>query len=173
MAYAFDDIKKVGVIGAGLMGAGIAQVLATVGYDVVLNDMNAEALAKAKTDIEGRIDRLVEKGKLEADAAAAAKGRLTTSGDLTSLADTQMVIEAIIERLDIKQSLFAELEGIVSADCILASNTSSLSIASIAKNCENRARVVGMHFFNPVPLMKLVEVIGGAATDAGVVDATY
>jgi 3-hydroxybutyryl-CoA dehydrogenase len=173
MAYAFDDIKKVGVIGAGLMGAGIAQVLATVGYDVVLNDMNAEALAKAKTDIEGRIDRMVEKGKLEADAAAAAKGRLTTSGDLTSLADTQMVIEAIIERLDIKQSLFAELAGIVSADCILASNTSSLSIASIAKNCENRARVVGMHFFNPVPLMKLVEVIGGAATDAGVVDATY
>jgi len=173
MAYAFEDIKKVGVIGAGLMGAGIAQVLASVGYDVVLNDMNADALAKAQSDINGRIDRLVEKGRMESDAAEAAKARLTTSGDLSSMADVQMVIEAIIERLDIKQSLFADLEGIVTDDTILASNTSSLSIASIAKNCQNRARVVGMHFFNPVPLMKLVEVIGGAATDTGVVDATY
>lgn len=173
MAYSFDDIKKVGVIGAGIMGAGIAQVLATVGYDVVLNDMNADALAKAQADINGRIDRLAEKGKLSADEAEAAKARLTTSGELSSMADVQVVIEAIIERLDIKQSLFADLEGIVSPGTILASNTSSLSIASIAKNCTNRERVVGMHFFNPVPLMKLVEVIPGAATDHGVTDATY
>jgi len=173
MAYSFEEISKVGVIGAGLMGAGIAQVLATSGYHVVLNDQNAEALQSAHGQIAARINRLAEKGKLSPSEAEAAKARLTTAGDLSAMADVHMVIEAIIERLDIKQSLFAQLEAIVSDDTILASNTSSLSIASIAKNCQRRDRVVGMHFFNPVPLMRLVEVIGGAATDGQVLETTY
>jgi 3-hydroxybutyryl-CoA dehydrogenase len=173
MAYSFEEISKVGVIGAGLMGAGIAQVLATSGYHVVLNDQNAEALQSAHGQIAARIDRLAEKGKLSSSEAEAAKARLTTAGDLSAMADVHMVIEAIIERLDIKQSLFAQLEAIVSNDTILASNTSSLSIASIAQNCRRRDRVVGMHFFNPVPLMRLVEVIGGAATDGQVLETTY
>ncbi|UWR35564.1 3-hydroxyacyl-CoA dehydrogenase (plasmid) [Sulfitobacter sp. W027] len=172
MAYTFEDIKTVGVIGAGLMGAGIAQVLMTSGYDVILNDMNADALSRARSSIGDRIDRLAEKGRITSKAAAAAKGRLKISADLSTLADAQLVIEAIIERLDIKQKLFTDLESIVGAQTILASNTSSLSIASIAKACENRGRVVGMHFFNPVPLMKLVEVIGGASTDQAVIDTT-
>lgn len=170
MAYALEDIKTVGVIGAGLMGAGIAQVLMTSGYDVILNDMNADALSRARGSIGDRIDRLAEKGRITGEAAAAAKGRLKISADLPALADAELVIEAIVERLDIKQKLFTELEAIVGAETILASNTSSLSIASIAKACENRGRVVGMHFFNPVPLMKLVEVIGGASTDRAVID---
>lgn len=173
MAYAFNDVRKLGVIGAGLMGAGIAQVLATSGFEVVLNDQNEEALAAAESAIKARIDRLAEKGKLDAAEADAAKARLVVTPELGAMGDVQMVIEAIIERLDIKQGLFAQLEGIVSPETILASNTSSLSIASIAKNCERRERVVGMHFFNPVPLMRLVEVIGGAASDPVAIEATY
>ncbi|GAA4230121.1 3-hydroxybutyryl-CoA dehydrogenase [Sagittula marina] len=172
MAYAFEDIRKVGVIGAGIMGAGIAQVLATSGFEVVLNDMSAEAIEKARAGIDARIDRLTEKGRLEPEQAEAAKARLSGSCELSALSDVQLVVEAIVERLDVKQGLFSELEKIVSPKTILASNTSSLSIASIAKACDRRDRVVGMHFFNPVPLMKLVEVIGGAATDRSVIDTT-
>lgn len=170
MALSFDDIHTVGVVGSGIMGAGIAQVLLTAGYDVILNDQRADALAKAADDIAARLDRLAEKGQLTVDAATAAKGRLRTTETLADMAPAQVVIEAIIERLDIKQSLFQQLEGILAPDAVLASNTSSLSIAAIGKTCTQRERVCGLHFFNPVPLMKLVEVIPGPFTTDAVTE---
>ena len=159
-----SDVSVLGVVGAGPMGAGIAQIGLTAGLKVVLFDLNAEALAKAAHDIEGRIARLVEKGQLPEGAVAEAMARLTLATSLADFASADAVIEAIIERLEPKQALFAGLEGIVSADCMLASNTSSLSVAAIARNCSHKARVCGLHFFNPVPLMKLVEVIAAPST---------
>lgn len=168
MALSITDVTTIGVVGAGLMGAGIAQVLASAGYRVILNDQNTGALDSAATGIAARIDRLVEKGRMTPEEAEAAKGRLSTSGDLADMAPAQVVIEAIVERLDIKQALFQRLEEIVAEDAILASNTSSLSIAAIGKTCRHRERICGLHFFNPVPLMKLVEVIRGPFTSDAV-----
>ena len=163
-----SDVKVLGVVGAGPMGAGIAQVGLTSGMNVVLLDLNAEALAKAATDIEGRIARMVEKGQLPEGYAAEARARLTLATGIADFAPCDAVVEAIIERLEPKQALFAELEAVVSDDCILATNTSSLSVAAIAARCRNKARVCGLHFFNPVPLMKLVEVIVAPATSVDV-----
>lgn len=170
MALSIEDVNTVGVVGAGLMGAGIAQVLACSGYRVILGDQNEKALRAATDGIAARIDRLAEKGRMDMSEAAAAKDRLSTSGDLGAMAPAQVVIEAIIERLEIKQTLFQQLEEIVAEDAILASNTSSLSIAAIGKPCRRRERICGLHFFNPVPLMKLVEVIRGPYTSDAVDD---
>lgn len=170
MSHSFDEIETTAVVGAGLMGAGIAQVLAVAGYRVILHDQNATALAAAIEGIGGRIDRLAEKGQMTAAEAGAAKARLTAAGDLAELAPAQVVIEAVIERLDVKQELFKRLEGIVGEKAILASNTSSLTIAAIGKDCARRDRICGMHFFNPVPLLALVEVIAGPFTSQAVVD---
>jgi len=159
-------ISTLGVVGAGPMGAGIAQIGLTAGLNVVLFDLSQDALAKAGKEIEGRIARMVEKGQLDDDAVEQARSRLTLAATLDDFAPCEVVIEAIIERLEPKQALFAQLEGIVTETAILASNTSSLSIAAIAKGCRNTARVCGLHFFNPVPLMKLVEVIVAPATSA-------
>jgi 3-hydroxybutyryl-CoA dehydrogenase len=126
---------------------------------VVLFDLDAAALAKAGEDIASRIVRMVEKGQLPAEAVEDARGRLTLAASLSDFATCDVVVEAIVERLEPKQALFAELEGIVGPQAVLASNTSSLSIAAIAKRCRDRSRVCGLHFFNPVPLMKLVEVV--------------
>jgi 3-hydroxybutyryl-CoA dehydrogenase len=158
------DVKTLGVIGAGPMGAGIAQTGLAAGLDVILYDLDSAALAKAGDEIIGRISRLVEKGKLPEGAAQDAKARLTLAGALDAFAPADTVVEAIVERLEPKQKLFADLEKIVRDDTILATNTSSLSVAAIASRCENKARVCGLHFFNPVPLMKLVEVIVGPST---------
>jgi len=146
------------------MGAGIAQVGLTSGLDVVLYDVNAEAARKASETIFGFIARLEEKGKLEAGFAAAAKGRLRLASELGELAPCEAVIEAIVERLDVKQKVFSALEGVVSADALLATNTSSLSVAEIAIHCAHKERICGLHFFNPVPLMRLVEVVVAPAT---------
>ena len=161
-------VQVLGVVGAGPMGAGIAQVGLTSGLAVVLFDLNAEALAKAGKEIEGRIARMVEKGQLAEGETGPAMDRLTLAASLADFASCDAVIEAIVERLEPKQALFAELEGIVAPDAILASNTSSLSIAAIARNCTHRHRVCGLHFFNPVPLMKLVEVIAAPGTSAAI-----
>jgi 3-hydroxybutyryl-CoA dehydrogenase len=161
-----SDGQVLGVVGAGPMGAGIAQIGLTAGLKIVLFDLNAEALARAGKDIEGRIARMVEKGQLPEGATSEAMARLTLAASLAKFAPCDMVIEAIIERLEPKQALFAELEAIVSPDAILASNTSSLSIAAIARNCARKERICGLHFFNPVPLMKLVEVIAAPGTSA-------
>ena len=152
------------------MGAGIAQVGLTSGLSVTLFDLNPAALAQSRTDILARIARMVEKGQLGEQAVPECDARLRLAAELADFADADLVIEAIVERLDVKQALFAELESVVQGDAILASNTSSLSIAAIAARCANRARVCGLHFFNPVPLMKLVEVVSAPSTSTGVVE---
>ena len=159
-----------GVVGAGAMGSGIAQVALTGGLAVILTDANAAQLDKARTALFARIDRLAEKRELKPELAAAAKARLTLTPDLGALAPCSVVVEAIVEDLEVKRKLFRTLEEVVGEDTILASNTSSIPIAAIAAACRHRRRVAGMHFFNPVPLMRLVEVIASADTDPAVVE---
>ena len=163
----------VAVIGSGAMGSGIAQVAAASGYTVKLFDTRAEAVAKAIADIGKVYGKLVEKGKMSAAEADAARARLHGVAGLAEVADAKLVVEAIVENLDVKRSLFADLEGIVGADAILATNTSSISVTAIAAKLRKPQRLVGMHFFNPVPLMALVEVISGLATDAAVAETVY
>ncbi len=158
-----EPLDTIGVIGAGAMGAGIAQAALTAGLGVIMHDASAAALAKARGEIHSRIARLAEKGQITAAAATEAEGRLTLAERLQELAPAQIVIEAIIEQLEPKQRLFTALEEIVSPATVLATNTSSLPVAAIARVCRHRERVCGLHFFNPVPLMRLVEVI--RATD--------
>jgi 3-hydroxybutyryl-CoA dehydrogenase len=158
----------IGVIGAGAMGSGIAQVAATAGHQVVLFDTAKAQLQKAQTSLQATLNKLVEKGKLTSDNATAIAGRITYADQLPAFASCNLIIEAIIENIDIKRNVFAEVEQLVSADTILASNTSSLSITSIAAACKKPERFLGIHFFNPAPLMPLVEVIPGVATDAQV-----
>ncbi len=154
----------IGVIGAGAMGRGIAQVAATGGMTVLLTDSRAEAVADAVRSIEKALARLEEKGTIDHCEMDQALGRIKPVKELADLAQCRLVIEAVVENLDVKQALLTQLEGIVSDDCILASNTSSLSITSIASKCRHPERVAGFHFFNPVPVMKLVEVIDGLRT---------
>ena len=159
-----------GVVGAGAMGAGIAQVALTGRMRVVLYDADRKALEKAQGDIAARLDRLVEKGQAKADAVAAAKGRLVLGSSMADFAPCVVVIEAIVENLDVKRQVFRALEEVVRPDAVLASNTSSIPIASIARPLRERRRVAGMHFFNPVPLMRLVEIISAAETDPEIPD---
>lgn len=155
---------KVGVLGAGSMGSGIAQVAAQNGHEVVLFDTNEAILEKSMAKLQKILARLVEKGRITAEEEKAIYGRITTVTDMQAYKGCGLVIEAIIENLDIKKSVFKQLEGIVDEHCILASNTSSLSIAAIAAACEHANRVIGIHFFNPAPLMKLVEIIPAIQT---------
>lgn len=157
-------MKKIGVIGSGSMGSGIAQVAATAGHEVFLFDNNPEALTKASAKLQKILNRLVEKGRIDDQEAKAIFGRIYLVDNLSAYSECSLVIEAIIENLDIKKKVFRQLEDIVSSDCILASNTSSLSIASIAAACDCPDRVIGIHFFNPAPLMKLVEIIPAIQT---------
>lgn len=156
---------RVAVIGAGAMGQGIVQVALMGGLAVVLLDSRDGGAAAGAEAVFGRLDRLVEKGRLEAAAVVAMKDRLTIGAALSEVADCDAVIEAVFEDLEVKQSLFRDIEAVVRPECPIASNTSSLPIASIARVCEHRHRVAGMHFFNPVPLMKLVEIVEGPETD--------
>ena len=170
-ALAKDSV--VAVIGSGAMGSGIAQVAAASGYTVKLFDTRAEAVDKAIADIGKVYGKLVEKGKMDAAAAQAARGRLHAVSALAGVADARLVVEAIVENLDVKRKLFADLEGIVAEDAILATNTSSISVTAIAAGLRKPQRLAGMHFFNPVPLMALVEVISGLATDSTVAETLY
>ena len=156
---------KIGVIGAGAMGSGIAQVAATAGHEVVLHDNSSQNLTKAKESLKSLFAKLVSKGKFSQDEANGILGRIKTSESLQNFKGCGLVIEAVIENLKIKQSIFHQLEGIVDEKCILASNTSSLSIASIASSCKRNERVIGIHFFNPAPLMPLVEIIPSMVSD--------
>ena len=162
-----DKNSIIGVVGSGAMGAGIAQVAAVAGHKVVVYDNNTTALDKAAANLTATLQKLQEKGKLS--NADEALGRLSYSNNLNDLSDCNLVIEAIIENLSIKTQLFAALEQQVCEDCVLASNTSSLSITAIAAACSRPDRVVGLHFFNPPPLMALVEVIPAIQSDAAVV----
>lgn len=160
-----DHSMKVAVIGAGTMGSGIAQVAAQAGHPVVLFDTRREAVDKALAGLRKTLDKLVEKGKFTAEQADGIHGRIAPASDLKDLAGSGLVIEAIIEDLGIKQKLFSELEDIVPADAILATNTSSLSVTAIAGGLKHPERMVGLHFFNPAPLLPLVEVVPGLASD--------
>jgi 3-hydroxybutyryl-CoA dehydrogenase len=161
---------KIGVLGAGSMGSGIAQVAATYGHEVVLFDTNEAAITKAMVGLNKILARLIEKGRMTAAEKTALIGRINPVNDMQAFAGCGLVIEAIIENLDIKKSVFAQLETIVGDDCILATNTSSLSVASIAAACQNAERVIGIHFFNPAPLMKLVEIIPAIQTSQSTLD---
>ncbi|WP_137895530.1 3-hydroxyacyl-CoA dehydrogenase [Ramlibacter sp. 2FC] len=158
----------VGIIGAGAMGRGIAQIAAQAGSQVLLFDTQPEAGAKAQAAIAAQWDKLQDKGRLSAEAVAGHKARLQVATALPELADCDLVVEAIVERLDVKQRLFAELEAIVQPSAVLVTNTSSLSVTAIAAGLKQPQRFAGYHFFNPVPLMKVVEVIAGLKTDAAV-----
>ncbi|GAA3995121.1 hypothetical protein GCM10022408_01890 [Hymenobacter fastidiosus] len=160
----------IGIIGSGAMGAGIAQVVATAGHTVRLLDQNAQALQRAGSAMQASLTRLAEKGKLTTEAAAATFARLHLTQDVTTFGDCELVLEAIVEDLAVKQQLFREVEMLVSDTCILASNTSSLSIASIAAACRKPERFIGIHFFNPAPIMQLVEVIPAVQTRAGLAE---
>ena len=161
---------KVGVIGSGAMGSGIAQVAATAGHAVVIYDTNKSALEKAKSGLDSTLKKLIEKQKISEQKATEISSLIAYADDLKSFSDCGLIIEAVVENLDVKQKLFSELESIVSDNCVLASNTSSLSITSIASACKKTNRVVGIHFFNPAPLMPLVEIIPGISTDKSMIE---
>lgn len=165
-----DKISTIGVIGAGTMGAGIAQVAAQSGYRVVLYDISDAVVQAALTKLAATLQKLVDKGRMTADAHTALLANITPSSNLADMSTAQVVIEAAPERLDLKQKLFAELDNHTAPDAILATNTSTLSVTQIAATTAHPARVVGMHFFNPAPLLPLVEVISGIQTEAGVAD---
>lgn len=155
---------KVGVLGAGTMGSGIAQVAAQNGHQVVLVDLNEHILLNSKEQLIAILDRLTEKGKITKEQAASTISNVCYSQDIHDFRDCGIVIEAILENLDIKSKVFTQLEQITAPDCILASNTSSLSIASIGAALEHPTQVIGIHFFNPAPLMPLVEIIPAVQT---------
>ncbi len=162
---------KVGIIGSGTMGRGIAQVAATAGYTVKLYDLNTDALQEAKASLEAIMDRLVEKEKIDSKEKDRILGNIDYVNTLRELKKSKLTIEAIVENIDIKQNVFSTLEKFVSEDCIMASNTSSLSIASIASSLAKPERCIGIHFFNPAPLMKLVEIVPAVQTSKETLDS--
>lgn len=155
---------KIMVLGAGTMGAGIVQVAAQAGFDVVVRDIKEEFVDRGIKGIEKSLDRSVSKGRISAEDKDAIMGRISGTVDLSQAADCDLVIEAAVEIMEIKKSIFKELDNICKSECILASNTSALSITEIGAATSRADKVIGMHFFNPVPAMKLVEVIKGSST---------
>ncbi len=164
-----SDVKKVGVIGAGTMGHGIAQVFATAGYPVVLRDISDEFVQRGIAAIGKNLDRMVKKQKITAEDRGAILGRIEGTTELDKLADVDVAVEAATENLDIKLKIFEDLDRITGPNAILASNTSSISITKIGKVTGRPDKVIGMHFMNPVPVMKLIEIIRGLQTS----DETY
>ncbi|HZY15502.1 MAG TPA: 3-hydroxyacyl-CoA dehydrogenase [Ramlibacter sp.] len=163
--------KTMGVAGAGAMGRGIAQIAAQAGSVVRLYDTQPDAVERAVQALGAQWDRLLEKGRMDAAAVQAAKERLRPTASLQDLADCELVVEAVVERLDVKKALFAQLEQILAPDAVLATNTSSLSVTAIAAGLQRPQQLAGYHFFNPVPLMKVVEVVAGLKTSPEVCDA--
>ncbi|MFJ4458212.1 3-hydroxybutyryl-CoA dehydrogenase [Pseudomonas sp. NPDC089392] len=163
------SIEQIAVIGAGTMGNGIAQVCAVAGYQVLLVDVSEAALERGVATLSKNLERQVSKGTLDADKAAAAKTRIRTSTDYAQLNGAQLVIEAATENLQLKQHILQQVAANVAADCLIATNTSSLSVTQLAASIEHPERFIGVHFFNPVPMMALVEIIRGLQTS----DSTY
>ncbi len=163
MSVTNSTFNSVGVVGSGQMGSGIAQVLATYGIQVVLHDVNDDILAKAKAGIEKSLTKLIEKGKVK-EQAAVVLARIKTSTSIEDMASVELVIEAATENKDTKKAIFKKLDGVMKQTAILGTNTSSISITEIAAVTKRPEQVVGIHFMNPVPLMKLVEVIKGQRT---------
>ena len=164
------EIRKIFVVGSGLMGSGIAQTALQYGYEVTLNDKNQAALERGRAGIKSRLERMVEKGKLTEEEKDACMGRLTISSTVEPAADADLVIEAIFENLDAKRAIFQQLDNVCSEHTIFASNTSSISLTSLAAATAHPERVVGMHFFSPVPAMGLVEIVYGLRTSQETVD---
>ena len=167
------DISKVGVIGCGLMGSGIAEVAAKSGFDVTVREINEELLEKGEARISRSMDKAVEKEKLSAEDRDAASARLSFTTEVSDLAGCDLVIEAIVENLEAKNELFVQLDGLCGEGTIFASNTSSLTITDMAAATERADRFVGLHFFNPVPVMKLVEVVRTIATSPETFDRAF
>ena len=165
------QIKKIGIVGCGLMGSGIAEISAKAGYDVVVVEVTEEFLKKGISRIESSTQKAVDKGKSTAEERATALARIKGSTNMQDLKDCQMVIEAVIEKMEEKKKVFATLESICPPETILASNTSSLSITEIASSTKNPDRVLGLHFFSPVPVMRLLEVIRSIMVRDDVVEA--
>ncbi|HFL7937229.1 TPA: 3-hydroxybutyryl-CoA dehydrogenase [Pseudomonas putida] len=163
------SIEQIAVIGAGTMGNGIAQVCAVAGYQVLLVDVSDAALERGVATLSKNLERQVSKGTLDADKAAAAKTRIRTSTDYAQLSSAQLVIEAATESLQLKQRILQQVAASVANDCLIATNTSSLSVTQLAASIEHPERFIGVHFFNPVPMMALVEIIRGLQTS----DSTY
>lgn len=166
------EIKKIGVVGAGAMGNGIAQVAAQIGCDVVLRDIKDEFVERGIKNIDRFLSKSVEKGKIEAADKDAVMGRIKGTTEMSDLKDVDFIVEAVIENLELKRSVFKELDELCAPEVILASNTSSMSLTEIAAATNRPDRVCGMHFFNPVPIMKLVEVIRGFSTSDETVQVT-
>ena len=166
------EIKKIGVIGAGAMGNGIAQMAAQIGCEVMLRDIKEEYVERGMKNIDRFLSKSVEKGKLEAAQKDTILGRIKGTTEMSDLKDVDFVIEAVIENLDLKKSVFKELDELCAPHVILASNTSSMSLTEIAAATHRPEKVCGMHFFNPVPIMKLVEIIRGYSTNDETIDIT-
>jgi 3-hydroxybutyryl-CoA dehydrogenase len=163
------DIKKIGIIGAGTMGNGIAQAFAVCGYDVTMTDISEAAVQRGLKTVDGSLERLVKKEKLTAEAKATALGHIKTATDVNAVRGSDLLIEAATENLELKLKIFAQLAGLAGDTAILATNTSSISVTRLAAATQIADRVIGMHFFNPVPVMQLIELIRGLQTS----QATY
>jgi len=167
------EIRKVGVVGLGTMGAGIAQISVQSGFETVGREVSDELAERGRATIERYLGRAVEKGRLSEADRDAAVGRLTLTTDLSDLADCDLVVEAVVEELDLKRELFAELDRVTRPGAILATNTSALSVSEIAEATERPQRVVGMHFFNPAPVLPLVEIVRGRESSDEAIAAAY
>ena len=164
------EIKTVGVLGCGLMGSGIAQVCAAAGYRTIVREVSPDLLAKGRGGLQASLDKAVERGKMKPEERAATLGRLSFTTEVTDLAGADVVVEAVTENLDVKNLLWTELDGLCGPHTIFASNTSSLTIAAMAAATARADRFVGLHFFNPVPIMKLVEVVRTVTTSSATFD---
>ncbi|WP_256391219.1 3-hydroxyacyl-CoA dehydrogenase family protein [Natronoarchaeum rubrum] len=173
MVRTLDSVSRVGVVGAGTMGSGIAQVAATAGYDVVMRDVERAYVDGGFDSIDDSLGRLVDRGALGESDAEAARERIEGTTELADLADCDLVVEAVVEDMDVKQDVFDDLEEHVDEDVLLGTNTSTLSITRIASATHSPERVVGLHFMNPVPVMDGVEVVVGEKTSDGAVDLAH
>jgi 3-hydroxybutyryl-CoA dehydrogenase len=163
--FTVNGVETVGVVGAGTMGAGIAQVAATAGYDVVMRDVEPEYIESGFESLDDSLTRLVNRDSIDRETADAARDRITGTTELGDLADADLVVEAVIENMEIKQGVFGDLDEITNKGTVLATNTSTLSVTTIAAATDRPGDVVGLHFMNPVPIMEGVEVVVGETTD--------
>jgi 3-hydroxybutyryl-CoA dehydrogenase len=167
------EIRKVGVVGLGTMGAGIAQVSVQSGFETVGREVSDELATRGRATIERYLSRGVEKGRMTVEERDAALGRLTLTTELADFSDCDLVIEAVLEELDLKRDVFSQLDRITRPDAVLATNTSALSVSEIAESTKRPDRVVGMHFFNPAPVLPLVEIVRSPTSSDEAVDAAY
>jgi 3-hydroxybutyryl-CoA dehydrogenase len=167
------EIRKVGVVGLGTMGAGIAQVSVQFGFETVGREVSDELATRGRATIERYLSRGVDKGRMTAEERDAALGRLTLTTELADFSDCDLVIEAVLEELDLKRDVFSQLDRITRPDAVLATNTSALSVSEIAESTKRPDRVVGMHFFNPAPVLPLVEIVRSPRSSDEAVDAAY